>query len=89
MPFQKLSTHNKEQGEDEVATRDDTKETSVLSGGVIGVRPALTLPQIAGVRRTTSGHETRMTATTVEKRATSRMTARPEKRDTPCETAEE
>jgi len=89
MPFQKLSTHNKEQGEDEVATRDDTKEMSVLSGGVIGVRPALTLPQIAGVRRTTNGHETRMTATTVEKRATSRMTARPGKRDRPCETAEE
>ena len=68
-----LSTHNKEEEEDEVATRDDTRddtrEMSVLrGGGVIGAKPALTLPPIAGVRRTTNKLETR-------------MTARPEERD--------
>ena len=69
MPFQMLSTHNKEEEEDEVATRDDTREMSVLRGGsVIGAKPALTLPPIAGVRRTTNELETRITATIVEKK---------------------
>jgi len=71
MPFQMLSTHNKEEEEDEVATRDDTREMSVLRwGGVIGAKPALTLPPIAGVRRTTNELETRKTATITEKKVT-------------------
>jgi len=71
MPFQMLSTHNKEEEEDEVATRDDTREMSVLrGGGVIGAKPALTLPPIAGVRRITNELETRMTATIAEKKVT-------------------
>jgi len=70
MPSQMLSTHNKEEEEDEVATRDDTREMSVLrGGGVIGAKLAPTLTPIAGVRRTTNELETRMTATIVEKKA--------------------
>jgi len=71
MPFQMLSTHNKEEEEEKVATRDDTREISVLrGGGVIGAKPALTLPLIAGVRRTTNELKTRMTATIAEKKVT-------------------
>jgi len=71
MPFQMLSTHNKEEEEDEVATRGDTREMSVLrGGGVIGAKPALTLPPIAGVRRITNELETRMAATIAEKKVT-------------------
>ena len=70
MPFKMLSTHNKEE-EDEVATRDDTREMSVLrGGGVIGAKLALTLPPIAGVRRITNELETRMTGTIAEKKVT-------------------
>ena len=69
MPFQMLSTHNTEEEEDEVATRDDTRKMSVLrAGGVIGAKPAPTLPPIAGVRRTTNELEIRMTATIAEKK---------------------
>jgi len=71
MPFQMPSTHNKEEVEDEVATRGDTREMSVLrGGGVIGAKPARTLPPIAGVRRITNELETRMTATIAEKKVT-------------------
>jgi len=64
-----LSTHSKEEEEDDAATRDDTREMSVLRrGGVIGVKPAPTLPPTAGVRRTTNELEIRMTATLVEKK---------------------
>jgi len=69
MLFHMLSTHNKEEEEDKVATRDNTREMSVLrGGGVIGAKLALTLPPIAGVRRTTNELKTRMTATIVEKK---------------------
>jgi len=71
MPFQMLSIQKKEEEEDKVATREDTREMSVLrGGGVIGAKPALTLPPIAGVRRTTNELETRMTATIAEKKVT-------------------
>jgi len=64
-----LSTHSKEEEEGDAATRDDTREMSVLRrGGVIGVKPAPTLPPTAGVRRTTNELEIRMTATLVEKK---------------------
>jgi len=64
-----LSTHSKEEEEDEAATRDDTREMSALRrGGVIGVKLAPTLPPTAGVRRTTNELEIRMTATIVEKK---------------------
>jgi len=69
MRYQMLSTHNKEEEEDEVAIRDDTREMSVLRrGGVIGAKPAPTLPPIVGVRRTTNELEIRMTATIAEKK---------------------
>jgi len=62
------STPNKEEDEDEVATREDTREMSALRrGGVIGVKPAPTLPPTAGARRTNE-LETRMTATIAEKK---------------------
>jgi len=56
--------------ESESHARYNTREMSVLrGGGVIGAKPALTLPPIAGVRRTNE-LETRMTATIAEKKVT-------------------
>jgi len=69
MPSQMHSTHNKEEEEDEVATRDNTREMSVLRrGGVIGAKPAPTLPPIVGVRRITNELKIRMTPTITEKK---------------------
>jgi len=62
------STPNKEEEEDEVATREDTRGMSTLRRGVIGVKPAPTLPPTAGARRTTNELEIRMTATIAEKK---------------------
>jgi len=63
----RYSTPNKEEEEDEVATRDDTRRMSALRGGdMVGVKLAPTLPPIAGARRTNK-LETRMTATIAEK----------------------
>jgi len=68
MLSQMLFTHSKEEEEDEVATRDDTREMSILRrGGMIGAKLALTLPPTAGVR-TIKELEIRMTATIVEKK---------------------
>jgi len=69
MQSRMLSTHSKEEEEDEAATRDDTRKMSALRrGGVISVKPAPTLPPTAGVRRTTNELEIRMTATIAEKK---------------------
>jgi len=68
MQSRMLSTHSKEEEEDEATTRDDTREMSALRrAGVIGVKPAPTLPPTAGVRRTNE-LEIRMTATIAEKK---------------------
>jgi len=62
------STPNKEEEEDEVTTRDDTRGMSALRGdALIGVKPAPTLPPTAGARRTNE-LETRMTAIIAEKK---------------------
>jgi len=62
------STPNKEEEEDEVATRDDTRGMSTLQeGGMIGVKPVPVLPPTVGARRTNE-LKTRMTATIVEKK---------------------
>jgi len=69
MQLPKLSTPNKKEEEDEVATRDDTRGMSTLRrGGVIGVKLAPTLPPTAGARRTTNELEIKMTATTAKKK---------------------
>jgi len=62
------STPKKEEEENEVATRDDTRGMSALRrGSVIGVKPAPTLLPTAGARRTNE-LEIRMTATIAEKK---------------------
>jgi len=63
------STPNNEEEEDKMATRDDNRGMTALQrGGVIGVKPAPTLPPTAGARRTTNELEIRMTATIAEKK---------------------
>jgi len=55
MQFPKLSTPNKDEEKDEVATRDNTRGMSTLQRGrVIGVKPAPTLLPTAGARRITN-----------------------------------
>jgi len=77
------STSNKEEEEDEVATRDDTRGMSTLrGGGVIGVQLAPILPPTTGARRTNE-LETRMTATIVERKDIRRMTALLKEKDRP------
>ena len=69
MPSPRHSTPNKGEEVDEVATSDDTRGMSAFRrGGVIGVKPAPTLPPTAGARRTTNELEIRMTATIAEKK---------------------
>jgi len=62
------STPYKEDEENKVAIRDDTKGMSTLRRGVIGVKLAPILPPTAGARRKTNKLEIRMTATIAEKK---------------------
>ena len=63
MRFLRLSLLNKEEEEDEEATRDVIREMSVpRSDGVNCVKQDPTLPPTAGARRRTNEPEIRMTA---------------------------